>query len=142
MLHTLFLCGKQSVSSRETERVLILKLGREVQGMTPLNLPQGETPKHPPLGAPNLFNSLYTPLGSIDSLPPPYLPRLSGESNPVFGEQKRLSLRRTRGGRLGVGCLNGRDDQTRTGDSYVPNVVRYQLRYIPRVNSQFTIHNS
>ena len=40
---------------------------------------------------PSSVNSLYTPLGSIDSLPPPYLPRLSGESNPVFGEQKRLS---------------------------------------------------
>jgi hypothetical protein len=25
----------------------------------------------------------------------------------------------------------GRDDRTRTGDPYVPNVVRYQLRYIP-----------
>ena len=24
-----------------------------------------------------------------------------------------------------------RDDRTRTGDPYVPNVVRYQLRYIP-----------
>ena len=24
-----------------------------------------------------------------------------------------------------------RDDQSRTGDPYVPNVVRYQLRYIP-----------
>ena len=25
----------------------------------------------------------------------------------------------------------GRDDPTRTDDPYVPNVVRYQLRYIP-----------
>jgi len=40
---------------------------------------------------PSYVNGLYTPLGSIDSLPPPYLPRLSGESNPVIGEQKRLS---------------------------------------------------
>ena len=35
-----------------------------------------------------------------------------------------------------VSCLlfysfESRDDQTRTGDPYVPNVVRYQLRYIP-----------
>lgn len=29
-------------------------------------------------------------------------------------------------------CLFGRDDPTRTDDPYVPNVVRYQLRYIPR----------
>gem|GEM_PF-3898277 len=43
------------------------------------------------LRTPSSVNSLYTPLGSIDSLPPPYFPRLSGESNPVFGEQKRLS---------------------------------------------------
>ncbi len=43
------------------------------------------------LKTPSSVNSLYTPLGSIDSLPPPYFPRLSGESNPVFGEQKRLS---------------------------------------------------
>ena len=27
--------------------------------------------------------------------------------------------------------LFGRDDPTRTDDPYVPNVVRYQLRYIP-----------
>ena len=27
--------------------------------------------------------------------------------------------------------LIGRDDPTRTDDPYVPNVVRYQLRYIP-----------
>ena len=39
---------------------------------------------------PSFVNGLLTPLGSIDLLPPPYLPRLSGESNPVFGEQKRL----------------------------------------------------
>ena len=26
---------------------------------------------------------------------------------------------------------SGRDDPTRTDDPYVPNVVRYQLRYIP-----------
>jgi len=40
---------------------------------------------------PSSVNGLYTPLGSIDLLPPPYLPRLSGESNPVSGEQKRLT---------------------------------------------------
>ena len=37
---------------------------------------------------------------------------------------------------LSIRCLatiSGRDDQTRTGDSYVPNVVRYQLRYIPKI---------
>ena len=28
-------------------------------------------------------------------------------------------------------CLAGRDEATRTPDPYVPNVVRYQLRYIP-----------
>ena len=33
-----------------------------------------------------------------------------------------------------------RGDQTRTGDSYVPNVVRYQLRYTPL--SDFYISNS
>ena len=27
--------------------------------------------------------------------------------------------------------LDGRDEATRTPDPYVPNVVRYQLRYIP-----------
>jgi len=43
------------------------------------------------LRTPSSVNGLYTPLGSIDSLPPPYLPCLSWESNPVFGEQKRLS---------------------------------------------------
>lgn len=26
-----------------------------------------------------------------------------------------------------------RGDQTRTGDPYVPNVVRYQLRYTPKI---------
>ena len=30
------------------------------------------------------------------------------------------------------GLSSGRDDRTRTGDPYVPNVVRYQLRYIPK----------
>ena len=30
-----------------------------------------------------------------------------------------------------IGLLFGRDDPTRTDDPYVPNVVRYQLRYIP-----------
>ena len=30
--------------------------------------------------------------------------------------------------RLAYSC---RDDSTRTSDPYVPNVVRYQLRYIP-----------
>ena len=28
----------------------------------------------------------------------------------------------------------GRDEATRTPDPYVPNVVRYQLRYIPLAN--------
>ena len=28
-------------------------------------------------------------------------------------------------------CSAGRDEATRTPDPYVPNVVRYQLRYIP-----------
>lgn len=27
--------------------------------------------------------------------------------------------------------IDGRDEATRTPDPYVPNVVRYQLRYIP-----------
>ncbi|MEY3941834.1 MAG: hypothetical protein RIR07_720, partial [Bacteroidota bacterium] len=30
----------------------------------------------------------------------------------------------------------GRDDWTRTSDPYVPNVVRYQLRHIPRLRLQ------
>ena len=29
--------------------------------------------------------------------------------------------------------LFGRDEATRTPDPYVPNVVRYQLRYIPMI---------
>ncbi len=29
-----------------------------------------------------------------------------------------------------------RDDSTRTSDPYVPNVVRYQLRYIPSVKKK------
>lgn len=29
--------------------------------------------------------------------------------------------------------LLGRDDQIRTGDPFVPNEVRYQLRYIPNI---------
>ena len=29
--------------------------------------------------------------------------------------------------------LFGRDEATRTPDPYVPNVVRYQLRYIPKI---------
>ena len=34
-------------------------------------------------------------------------------------------------------CLsNGRDEATRTPDPYVPNVVRYQLRYIPLTGVQ------
>ena len=32
---------------------------------------------------------------------------------------------------VSLSLSTGRDDQTRTGDPYVPNVVRYQLRYIP-----------
>ena len=37
--------------------------------------------------------------------------------------------------------LVGRDDRTRTGDPYVPNVVRYQLRYIPmRSHEEATKH--
>ena len=32
-----------------------------------------------------------------------------------------------------VRLLFGRDEATRTPDPYVPNVVRYQLRYIPMV---------
>ena len=35
-----------------------------------------------------------------------------------------------------VRLLFGRDEATRTPDPYVPNVVRYQLRYIPMVFSQ------
>ncbi len=31
--------------------------------------------------------------------------------------------------------LSGRDEATRTPDPYVPNVVRYQLRYIPMLVS-------
>ena len=31
----------------------------------------------------------------------------------------------------------GRDEATRTPDPYVPNVVRYQLRYIPILQSLF-----
>ncbi len=31
--------------------------------------------------------------------------------------------------------MYGRDDVTRTRDPYVPNVVRYQLRYIPMFRS-------
>ena len=31
-----------------------------------------------------------------------------------------------------VGMRRGRDEATRTPDPYVPNVVRYQLRYIPK----------
>ena len=33
-------------------------------------------------------------------------------------------------------CPFGRDEATRTPDPYVPNVVRYQLRYIP--NAKFS----
>ena len=33
-----------------------------------------------------------------------------------------------------MGFLIGRDEATRTPDPYVPNVVRYQLRYIPMHN--------
>ena len=33
--------------------------------------------------------------------------------------------------KAGVPLLFCRDDSTRTSDPYVPNVVRYQLRYIP-----------
>ena len=32
----------------------------------------------------------------------------------------------------------GRGDRTRTGDPYVPNVVRYQLRYTPIKNCMFS----
>lgn len=32
--------------------------------------------------------------------------------------------------------FRGRDDWTRTSDPYVPNVVRYQLRHIPRLRGQ------
>ena len=41
-------------------------------------------------------------------------------------------LQKKRGGdyHLPLHCFS-RDDRTRTGDPYVPNVVRYQLRYIP-----------
>ncbi len=31
--------------------------------------------------------------------------------------------------------IDGRDEATRTPDPYVPNVVRYQLRYIPIAKS-------
>ncbi len=33
--------------------------------------------------------------------------------------------------------LFGRDEATRTPDPYVPNVVRYQLRYIPMICKRF-----
>ena len=33
--------------------------------------------------------------------------------------------------------LCSRDDSTRTSDPYVPNVVRYQLRYIPMPEGEF-----
>ena len=35
-------------------------------------------------------------------------------------------------------CLFSRDEATRTPDPYVPNVVRYQLRYIPKVPCKIT----
>ena len=35
--------------------------------------------------------------------------------------------------------LFGRDEATRTPDPYVPNVVRYQLRYIPMTGDFFEI---
>ena len=33
---------------------------------------------------------------------------------------------------LTTSLFSGRDEATRTPDPYVPNVVRYQLRYIPK----------
>ena len=42
--------------------------------------------------------------------------------------KRKTQKRRLKLSRLFCVC---RDDRTRTGDPYVPNVVRYQLRYIP-----------
>ena len=36
---------------------------------------------------PSFVNGLYTPLGSIDSLPPPYLPRYRGRATPLAGSR-------------------------------------------------------
>ena len=35
--------------------------------------------------------------------------------------------------------FDGRDEATRTPDPYVPNVVRYQLRYIPIADAQLVL---
>ena len=45
------------------------------------------------------------------------------------GNVSETSSRHTKG--EPPGSPFGRDDSTRTSDPYVPNVVRYQLRYIP-----------
>ena len=36
--------------------------------------------------------------------------------------------------RISPFVAQGRDEATRTPDPYVPNVVRYQLRYIPKAS--------
>ena len=60
---------------------------------------------------------------------------LSRNRRKRLAQEKSHTANNDKGHTIHLACpsylARSRDDRTRTGDPYVPNVVRYQLRYIP-----------